>query len=215
MWSSEDHLPQMLKSKTTSSDEVIIVSAGNPYITNQRKHTDECLNDSLLCHDMLQIGVDNNDKAFLIHAALLQDRCPELFNLWNKTKPDVYRCEDTEMAVLHKVMQWMYNGFYDEHHDAKDAETEADDHNAINEGVFLHAGIYIFGHIYLIDELKEIASLKFRDSLVELKKADSAIAVQQTVSVVYKLFSQLHETDSLLNELVKIMLKGSSDEPEW
>ena len=167
---------------------------------------------------MLVIGVSDSDEHLVFHAALLQLRLPVLYGLWKHTKPEVYQCENTEMAVVRKVAQWVYSNDYDERNVVGTPRPTEDADNRADASIHLHAGVYIFAHVYGVEELQELALVKLKESLTKLIKGEASTKPETIVPVLSRLFSQLHETDSLLKDLTQNMMKSwlsSSEDDPW
>ncbi|KAL1954741.1 hypothetical protein VTO42DRAFT_741 [Malbranchea cinnamomea] len=169
----------------------------------------------LLDSDIVSLQAASSQRVFKVHQSLLAAKCPTIYvafeNGFKEATEGVYKFEDTSEETLAQFIEWAYTGDYatiactaaDQSPERKeDEQVSLQKENVTPQAhPFLeHVHLYLFGCIYLIPHLQDLAFRKLKVLALELGTPESLGAQATVITALCVSAPELAATDDRLME---------------
>lgn len=159
-----------------------------------------------LCSDIVCLQTANSSRKFRIHEDLLASKCRAIHAAFTgdfKEKKDgAYTIQDTTDETVARFVEWAYKNDYSDEVRFSGASSLSEnmDEEERNYSLLAHAQIYVFAHVYVIENLQSLAYDRLTANIIALgpNTLDYLTAIIRMLDTT---FSSLHQDDKLLDWL--------------
>lgn len=173
--------------------------------------------------ETVSLCTHNSARSFNIHRKLLEHKCEVIYSASRKGFSETYQhkyiCKDTTDGTLARFVEWAYRADYgnelkptktigaksvsSEASDGRVLETKSEEVETDNHPLFTHLRLYIFGNVYLVEDLKQIAFEKLTACLRSLENPDDLDLQLAIIDMLRLAFNELPLNDDLLDWLAQ------------